>query len=333
MIVGVYHKMPKISVIIPVYKVEPYLRRCIDSVLYQSYSDFEVLLVDDGSPDECGRICDEYLKIDTRIHSFHKENGGLSSARNYGLEWVLRNSDAEWITFIDSDDWVHFRYLELLHNAAIEKKVNIVVGGYYETRTDKIVDKTITGRSILVNARQLFVNHYNNATVAWGKLYRRKCFKEIRFPIGKAHEDEFTTYKLLFSESVLGYISEPIYYYYYNVGSITKQPWSPARLDGTEAFLERIFFFVKKKDAFMTHHSLNMLFSNLSWQINVVEKSEIADSQKIAKTLKRKYICYSLRLKKYMPIKNYRKVYIKDLYYAVPEMMSFFLKIRHRRKK
>ena len=106
--------MPLISVIVPVYKVEEYLSRCVDSILSQTFEDFELILIDDGSPDNCGKICDEYTKKDNRVHVIHQENGGLSSARNAGIDWAFENSDSEWLTFIDSDDWVHIQYLDLL---------------------------------------------------------------------------------------------------------------------------------------------------------------------------------------------------------------------------
>ena len=113
--------MPQISVIVPIYKVEQYLERCVDSILNQTFTDFELVLVDDGSPDNCGAICDEYAKKNERIVVIHKENGGLSDARNAGIEWALNNSGSEWITFIDSDDWVHIDYLEYLYNSAKKK--------------------------------------------------------------------------------------------------------------------------------------------------------------------------------------------------------------------
>lgn len=106
--------MAKISVVVPVYNVEKYLCRCVDSILAQTFSDFELILVDDGSPDKCGAICDEYTKKDSRVYVIHKENGGLSDSRNVGIKWAIENSDSEWIAFIDSDDWIYEKYLEIL---------------------------------------------------------------------------------------------------------------------------------------------------------------------------------------------------------------------------
>lgn len=125
--------MPTISVIVPVYKVEPYLNRCVDSILRQTYQDFELILVDDGSPDRCGEICDGYARQDSRVHVIHKENGGLSDARNAGIDWVEANSDSRWLIFADSDDWVHPELLARLLDAATAFDLKISVCGYQET--------------------------------------------------------------------------------------------------------------------------------------------------------------------------------------------------------
>jgi len=112
--------MPAISIIVPVYKVEAYLARCVDSILDQSFRDFELILVDDGSPDNCGAICEEYARKDSRIHVIHQENGGLSAARNAGIDWAFENSNSQWLTFVDSDDWLHREYLNVLYRAVMQ---------------------------------------------------------------------------------------------------------------------------------------------------------------------------------------------------------------------
>ena len=121
--------MPKISVIVPVYNVEPYLHRCVDSILVQTHTDFELILVDDGSPDNCGVICDEYAQKDSRIHVIHQQNGGLSAARNAGIDWAFANSDSQWLSFIDSDDWVHPCFLEYLYRAVQETDAKVSACG------------------------------------------------------------------------------------------------------------------------------------------------------------------------------------------------------------
>ncbi len=120
--------MSTVSIIVPVYKVEPYLRRCVDSILAQTFTDFELILVDDGSPDNCPAICDEYVEKDDRVHVIHQENGGLSAARNAGIDWAFANSNSQWLNFVDSDDWVHPEYLERLRNAAGNKEFTSICG-------------------------------------------------------------------------------------------------------------------------------------------------------------------------------------------------------------
>ena len=116
---------PLISVILPIYKVEEYLDRCVQSIVNQTYTNLEIILVDDGSPDNCPAICDEYAQQDSRIRVIHKENGGLSSARNAGIDWAFENSNSQWLTFIDSDDWIHPQYLELLPSAVTDNNTDI----------------------------------------------------------------------------------------------------------------------------------------------------------------------------------------------------------------
>ena len=125
--------MPTISVIVPVYKVEPYLHRCVDSILNQTFEDFELILVDDGSPDNCPVICDEYAAKDSRVVVIHQENGGLSAARNAGIDWAFANSNSQWLSFVDSDDWIHPQTLEHLLRAVEENGTKISICGYEES--------------------------------------------------------------------------------------------------------------------------------------------------------------------------------------------------------
>ena len=122
--------MAAISVIVPVYKVERYLKRCVDSILDQTFRDFELILVDDGSPDRCGEICEKYAEKDKRIVVLHRENGGLSAARNTGLDWIFANSNSTYVTFIDSDDWVHPQYLEILSRVIESNNVAVSVAQF-----------------------------------------------------------------------------------------------------------------------------------------------------------------------------------------------------------
>ncbi|MBR2317955.1 MAG: glycosyltransferase family 2 protein, partial [Spirochaetales bacterium] len=190
--------MPKISVIVPVYNVESYLKRCVDSILGQTYSDFELILVDDGSPDNCPQICNEYAEKDSRIRVIHQLNGGLSAARNAGIDWVFQNSDSEWFSFIDSDDYVHPRYLEVLLNAAESTGCDVSIGSYIEFSGDSVKSENEIAVPKKYKPEDFYVQYSVETTIACGKLYRRRYFETIRYPVGKIHEDEFTTYKILF---------------------------------------------------------------------------------------------------------------------------------------
>ena len=232
-----------ISVIVPVYKVEKYIRRCVDSVLNQTFTDFELILVDDGSPDNCGAICDEYALKDNRIHVIHKENGGLSDARNAGIDWAFANSNSEWITFIDSDDWIHPKYLEALYNAVKKSGCEISICGFEETEGNNPNVDEERLQPIMVYTEEFFCEKNVNAIVAWGKLYKKELFREICYPVGKLHEDEFTTYKLLFKYISIAIIEQPLYFYFFNNQSITKKDWNPRRFDGLDAIEEQLDFF------------------------------------------------------------------------------------------
>ena len=238
--------MPEISVIVPVYKVEPYIHRCVDSILSQSFPDFELILVDDGSPDTCGDICERYARQDARIHVIHQKNGGLSDARNTGIDWVFANSDSRWFTFVDSDDWVHPQMLESLLSAAKENNVQVSVCGYRETEGEMIPVEPEELEPRIWEPERFYLEAYVNATVAWGKLYARECFRNIRYPKGKIHEDEFVTYRILFAQDRIAAVPAPMYAYFVNYVGITKSKWKPGRLDAWEAYEQQIVFFEKK---------------------------------------------------------------------------------------
>lgn len=241
--------MPQVSVIVPVYKVEAFLDRCVNSILAQTFADFELILVDDGSPDNCGAMCDEYAKKDSRIVVIHQKNGGLSAARNAGIDWAFAHSDSQWLNFIDSDDWVHPEYLERLLDAAIKHDVSVSICGYVSTAGEEPeiqVDQLIP---IKWNTEAFYVEHNVNATIACAKLYRKECFQSVRYPLGKLHEDEFTTYQILFQFPSIAFVEAPLYFYYVNPNSITKSGQSRWKEDTYEALEQQIQYF--KTNGFM----------------------------------------------------------------------------------
>ena len=183
-----------ISVIIPVYKVEEYINRCIDSVINQTYKNLEIILVDDGSPDGCPKICDEYAKKDSRIRVIHKQNGGLSDARNVGID----NANGKYITFIDSDDWIPIDSINILYKNLINTKSEISSGCLLEVFSDNRKNYSNNDYEVyskIEGLKNLFLLH-DISNSASGKIYDISLFDNIRYPVGKLYEDLGTTYKL-----------------------------------------------------------------------------------------------------------------------------------------
>lgn len=201
--------MPTVSVIVPVYKVERYIRKCIDSILKQSFTDFELILVDDGSPDKCGEICDEYAAKDKRIKVIHKKNGGLSDARNAGLDYATGG----YICFIDSDDWIHKDLLKDNLERLVSENADVIIFNYVEvfkeTSVERLVVKTDNGEKY----DRLY--YFSQAPVmVWCKLYRAHIWKKLRFPVGLKHEDDYTMPYVVTSANKI--VTNEKAYYYYN---------------------------------------------------------------------------------------------------------------------
>lgn len=231
--------MPNISVVVPVYKVEDYLKRCVDSLLAQTYQDFELILVDDGSPDNCPGMCDEYAQKDCRIKVIHKENGGLSDARNAGID-IAKGS---WLTFVDSDDYLHPDMLQVLYNAAVDNDAEISVCCHVRTRGEPLTELAVGAERKVLSPKVYYTMDSNGATSACAKLFHRGLFEAIRYPKGKLHEDAFTTYRLLFQCERIAWVNWGGYGYYTNPDSITRTGWSRRRLDLLEAIVGQIDYF------------------------------------------------------------------------------------------
>ena len=201
---------PLISVIVPVYKVEPYLKRCIDSILNQSFSDFELILVDDGSPDHCGEICDRYAEKDKRVVVIHKENGRLAAARNTGMDVA----SGEWLAFVDSDDWVHKDYLKLLISGALAD-TDVVVCDCFVTDKTNVIDAYLNEsifKSVTIN--EIYKKQVAR-TRAWGKLYRKHTIGSLRYIPGTEPAEDFCFNELLFKDDMKFRITDAKLYYYY----------------------------------------------------------------------------------------------------------------------
>lgn len=233
-----------ISVIIPVYKVENYLCRCVDSVLEQTYTNMEIILVDDGSPDNCPVMCDEYARQDSRVKVIHQENAGLSGARNAGIDMA----QGQWLAFVDSDDYLAADFLERLYQACVDTGSSLSVCRWEYVRGETIPEhgtgetRVYTGREMLAN---LYVPDGAYFVVAWNKLYRKELFEDIRYPLGRIHEDEATTYRIYDKVKKAAYVDRSLYGYFVTPVSITRG-FNPKRMDWVTAVAERLDFFEQK---------------------------------------------------------------------------------------
>lgn len=240
-----------ISIIVPIYNVEKYLRMCLDSIEHQTYSNIEVLLINDGSPDSSGEICQEYVARDSRFRYFEKANGGLSDARNYGIE----RSNGKYLTFVDSDDWLNLTYVEDLYWAAIRNDADTVVShytiynesdrNYYVHIWDDYYEKTCTGEELVLELPSLELNGYVYIT-SWGILFKKELFNNIRFPKGKVIEDSRTNYKLFFRSNKVAYIHKEIYYHREGIESIGSGVNEKLLTDVLECLLERLAIYTIK---------------------------------------------------------------------------------------
>ena len=249
---SVMYSQSLISIIVPIYNVENYLRMCLDSIEHQTYSNIEVLLINDGSPDSSGEICQEYVARDSRFRYFEKGNGGLSDARNYGVA----RAKGKFLTFIDSDDWVEATYIEDMYQAALKNDSEIVISNYAQFDVkenhylihvwDDYYEETYEGEELINKLPLLEPRDYSFVT-SWGILFSRSLFDNIRFPKGKLTEDSRTNYKLFAKSSRSTYIHKSLYIYRIGrEGSIVNTVTEKLLIDKLECVLERLAIYTIK---------------------------------------------------------------------------------------
>jgi len=213
---------PALSIIVPVYKVEPYLCKCVDSILSQTFRDFELILVDDGSPDKCGGICDGYALNDSRVRVIHQQNSGLSAARNAGLD-IARG---DYTGFVDSDDWIDASMYENMIGRALEQDADVVICSYFEVIGNRaIVPKSRIRSQVFMPdecVRLILTDEIRN--YAWNKIFRRSLFESCRFVTGRAYEDMPLIYRLVGKAKRISYTDVPYYYYQQRYNSIVNSP-------------------------------------------------------------------------------------------------------------
>lgn len=238
---------PLISIIIPVYNVEQYLTRCLDSVINQTYSNLEIIIVDDGSTDNSGSICDEYSKADSRIMVIHQANGGLSAARNTGIN----NASGDMIGFLDSDDYVDANAYNMMLNRMLLESSDMVVCSYdYVDENGKsLARKSPINTDLIVDTYDYFklLTEENGGyyITAWNKLYRRSLFEDIRFPVGKVHEDNFIVHLIVSKCKKISIITNSLFYYTQRSNNISSGSKVVKRFDNIEALINRADYYGK----------------------------------------------------------------------------------------
>lgn len=239
-----------ISVIVPIYNVEKYLDKCLQSIINQTYKNLEIILVDDGSLDDCPQLCEEYAKRDKRIKVVHQKNGGLSTARNKGLSLAKGN----YIAFVDSDDTIHQQMYEYLYETLKSHEADMSICDYNVTYEGSEIENNnidkIERNTSVYHGTEIFDNLYGSlagvTVVAWNKLYRKELFKNIHYMEGKIHEDEFIIHRILDKAKTVVYLNLPLYNYLQRDSSIMGRNFNVGRLDALEALEDRMEFFRHK---------------------------------------------------------------------------------------
>ena len=239
-------KTPELSIIVPIYKVEKYLKECIQSILQQTFTDFELILVDDGSPDACPQMCDAIAEQDSRVRVIHQKNGGLSAARNTGIEAARGN----WLGFVDSDDFVAPDFYEELYHAAVSAGADCSIcsvqlthedGSRMDTPPQWKVYGGYTGEDVLKT-----ITWQDNVPylVAWNKLYRREVFRTLRYPVGRINEDVFVFAELFDTIKMVACVEQPLYFYRQRTGSIMQSKCTLRSLDEFWGMVECFDYFM-----------------------------------------------------------------------------------------
>lgn len=275
-----------ISVIVPIYNVEKYLQKCVDSIINQTYKSLEIILVDDGSLDNCPKMCDDYAKKDSRIKVVHKENGGLSDARNVGMEVVT----GEYVSFIDSDDYISLDFYETLLQTMIDNDSDIVecsVVKFYENeKFDEYSDDLKVTNYETVDALDGLISENPFKQHVWNKLYKSSVALDILYAVGKLNEDEFWTYQVFGIAKKVTRINKTMYYYFQRNGSIMGNGYNIRRLDALEGKMNRQAYIEKNFPTLTTKAKVDLYGSCMFAYQSVLKFMSGNDKKKAGKIIK-----------------------------------------------
>lgn len=292
---GETDQKPLISVIIPIYNVELYLKKCVDSVLEQTYRNLEIILVDDGSPDLCPQICDKYAENDHRVIVIHKSNGGLSDARNAGLK-IFKG---QYLMFVDSDDWLPVDAIDKLYNLAKKYNAQLVVGGYERVQTDSNVALEINFNSeSVLTPKEAMRNAMRNGCAAWARLYERRIHQNVFFPKEEINEDEAIVLQILNLCSTIIQTNTCVYYYNTREDSITTSLFSATKLAWQNHCVQNLEW-ISRYYPDLTKDALYRLMSCIIWELREMALSEEKFDKEVeyAKTTLKRYYVDFMKLK------------------------------------
>ena len=317
--------MPLVSIIVPVYKVEPYLKPCLDSVVNQTYTNLEIILVDDGSPDTCPQICDEYAAKDNRIVVIHKQNGGLSEARNVGLDVCM----GDYIYFLDGDDVIPSNSISSLFEIITKENAEIASSSFKEFFNKPPSEDLAQNISyITLNSSEVLILLCENKTPgimsSCMKIYKRECFDDIRFPKGKLYEDARINYKIYHRCKKICYTKEPLYFYRIREGSIMAN--TKGLIYDLDAREERCSFLIERNEI-----AAQYCLESLCWDYLIISIQPLAffdannylTSPQEALNKFKKYAALFLKTDKGSKV---NRILIK-LFFLFPKLYSFLYKV------
>ena len=260
---------PLISIIVPVYKVEEYLGPCVDSILAQTYRNIEVILVDDGSPDRCGQICDDYAKQDRRVAVIHKKNGGLSDARNAGMEI----SKGQWLMFVDSDDLLPPDAARILMDIAQKEEAQLVIGGHlrFSDQPEAVGDQRDYA---VMSTEEAMKEMFRNGCAAWARLYRREIHTGIPYPMGEINEDEAIVLRLLERCTRVAKTDAVVYHYRCRPESITTTSFSEKKLDWVKHCGANLQY-IREKHPALELDAADRYLDSLQWSLTSVALAKV----------------------------------------------------------
>lgn len=315
-----------VSVIVPIYNTEKYLRKCLDSIVNQTYERLDIILVDDGSTDASKDICDEYEKRDNRIHVIHKKNAGNGSARNTGLEHIK----GQWILWVDSDDLIHQKQIEVLLNIAKKLNADIVVGGYQavsdnEKPKDQTIDAYIWDKAEVLSEKHLYDDRFIKErsmilTVPWCKICKRELYDNVRYPGTRIHLDTWTTWKLYEKADKIVFVPEPLYYWRNNPDSLSRRRFDISHFSGIEAYREQLEYFYKARRQRYVEIVFDEYVNDIFWCYNRMKEAGMDPLPlKPYWQYMKKHVGY-IKLTKSVGFKNWLR-YRYLAYYKLPKLI------------